>query len=168
MSTLQEVRNGLSRAWNSIADGWRQLGERAGEAITKFNPIHRPEENVESRDALIERSASRWAILAAEVLESDKDIVVKLEAPGLDPEAFDIQILSDHVVIKGEKRIQRENTSGRYHVLECAYGAFERAIPLPATVDDKHATAQYRHGVLRVTLPKVSAAKTGRINVRVD
>ncbi len=168
MSTLEQLRSGLGRAWDQVTEGWRQIRERAGQALTQFNPIHRTGGDVESRDALVERSASRWALLAADVLENPDEVVVKMEVPGLEPGNIDIQVINDHLVIRGEKQVQRESRDGRYHMLECAYGAFERAIPLPAAVDDARANAQYRNGILRVTLPKVAGARGGRINVRID
>lgn len=168
MSTLQQLRTGLGRAWESIAEGWRQLNERATQALTHFNPVHRAGSDAQTDDALVERSASRWSLLAADVVENANEIIVKLEVPGLEPEAFDIHVEDDVLIVRGEKRVQREANEGRYHVLECAYGAFERAVPLPTSVDESRATARYRHGVLRVTLPKRAAQRSGRINVAVS
>ncbi|HFD81065.1 MAG TPA: Hsp20/alpha crystallin family protein, partial [Gammaproteobacteria bacterium] len=54
---------------------------------------------------------------------------------------------------------------GRFHVIECAYGSFERAIPLPAEVDEQGARARYRRGVLTVRLPKKAGARKRRIEV---
>lgn len=168
MSTLQQLRGGINRAIDYLSDGWRQLSERATQAITHFNPIHRTGDDVEQADAVIERNASRWSLLSADVVENPGEIVVKLEAPGLEPDSFDIQVVDNYVVIRGEKRVERESREGRYHVLECAYGAFERAVPIPAAVDESRASARYKNGVLRVTLPKRTAQRGGRIAVNVD
>lgn len=168
MSTLEQLRSGLGRAWDQVAEGWRLTRERASQALTHFNPIHRSASDVESQDALVERSASRWALLTADVLENADEVVVKLEIPGLESDNLDIQVVNDHLVVRGEKQVQRESRDGRYHILECAYGAFERAIPLPVAVDDARANAQYRNGILRVTLPKVASKRSGRINVQID
>lgn len=167
MSTLQQLRTGLGRAWENIAEGWRQLSERATQALTHFSPIHRAGD-AQADDALVERSASRWSLLAADVIESANEVVVKLEVPGLEPEAIDVHVEDDMLVVRGEKRVQRESKEGRYHVLECAYGAFERAVSLPAPVDETGAAARYRHGVLQVTLPKRAAQRSGRIDVSVS
>ena len=67
-----------------------------------------------------------------------------------------------YLTVRGEKRLQREERRGRYHVMECAYGGFERAVALPAEVDDGGARASYRRGVLQVVLPKVRSAKAAR------
>lgn len=60
----------------------------------------------------------------------------------------------DYLIVRGEKRVTREEMQGRWQITECAYGSFERAIPLPAPVDSDQASASYEQGVLRVELPK--------------
>lgn len=166
MNSLNQVREGLNRTWDYVTEGWRQLRERTAEAITHFNPIHRQDSATESQDSVIERSAARWSVLAADVLDDANQVIVKLEIPGLEAENFDIQIVDKYLVVRGEKRVQKENREGRYYVLECAYGVFERTIPLPAAVDESRTQAQYRNGVLRVTLPKLVGRKATRIDVQ--
>ncbi len=79
---------------------------------------------------------------------------------------FQLEVLDGNVLlIRGEKHIQREDKQGRYHIMECAYGQFERAIPLPCEVNEENAKAAYRRGVLHVTLPKAPAAIARRIHV---
>ena len=167
MSTLQQLKTGIGRAWDFLAEGWKQLSERATQAITHFNPVHRAGES-ESFDSLVERSASRWSLLASDVMESPEEVVVKLEIPGLSAEDFDIQVVDNILVVRGEKRVERESREGRYHVLECAYGSFERAVPLPTVVDETRANARYKNGVLRISLPKRAAARGGKIGVAVE
>jgi HSP20 family protein len=58
------------------------------------------------------------------------------------------------LIVRGEKGIQKEHTEGHYHVKECAYGRFERAIGLPDEVDSDQAQAGYKNGILRIELPK--------------
>lgn len=62
----------------------------------------------------------------------------------------------DILVVRGEKKLSREETRGHYYVMERAYGRFDRAIKLPAPVDDITARARYRHGVLTVSLPNIA------------
>ena len=74
--------------------------------------------------------------------------------------------LDDYLVVQGEKQVEQEHKRGRYRITECAYGRFERAIPLPENVDADRATEKYRHGVLRVELPKTNAgARSIKVNV---
>ena len=100
------------------------------------------------------------------ITEGDK-VVVRLEAPGMEGADFDIEVVENYLVIRGQKNIERERTDGRYHILECAYGSFERALPLPEDVVADKAKASYKRGVLRVELPKSAAARHRRIDVQV-
>lgn len=59
----------------------------------------------------------------------------------------------------GEKKFERESSEGRWRVLQCAYGSFHRSVPLPAAVQPDAAKASYRNGVLRVEMPKRTAAQ---------
>lgn len=165
MATLQQLRNGLERAWDSLAEGWHQLRERAASALTRFSPRPRSGE-LETAQEQVVRHGSRWGLLAAEVIEGENDITVKLEAPGMEADDFEVQAINDILVVRGEKRAQREEDYGRYHVMERAYGYFERAIPLPTPVNEDGARATYRRGVLRITLPKTAAARRRRIEVK--
>lgn len=166
MSTLEQIRHGLSRAWDSVAEGWQQLRERAAQAMTRYTPI-RHGGNVETAEDQIAANSARWGLLAAEVQENDDEVVVRLEAPGMEKEQFDISVIDGrYLSVRGEKRVQREEKRGRYHVMECAYGRFERAVALPAEVDDSRAKASYRNGVLRISLPKVRSSGARRIQVQ--
>ncbi|HSH30982.1 MAG TPA: Hsp20/alpha crystallin family protein [Thiohalobacter sp.] len=165
MSTLQQLKQGLGRFWDSLSEGWQQLQQRAGHALTRFQPGGRRGE-LQTREEQIEQQASRWGLLAAELQEGDDAITVRLEAPGLDKKHFDISVIDNHLVIRGEKHVQHEHSQGRYHIMECAYGRFERALPLPAGVDDSGARARYRDGILTVILPKAPHARQRRIEVQ--
>jgi HSP20 family protein len=165
MSTLDQMRDGLHRAWDNVADGWRQLSERASSALTRFNPV-RHADQLQTADEQLVAHASRWGLLAAEVTETDKEVVVRLEVPGMERDDFDLDVVDGrYLVVRGEKRAERQEQRGRYYVMERAYGSFERAIPLPAMVEEGGTSARYRRGVLQVTLPKAAAARARRINV---
>jgi HSP20 family protein len=162
MATLQQISEGVGNAWDSLMDGWRRLYRRAAGAITLFSPGGKGGQNRE----IALRSAG-WGVLACEVYDDDDRVVVRLEAPGMEKDDFDLQVLDDVLVVRGEKQMEQERTEGGYHVTECAYGSFERAIPLPAGVKVDTASASYRHGVLRVDLPKSAAHRRRSITVNV-
>jgi len=164
MSTLEQVRRSLGRTWESLAEGWQNLRERAGQALTRFGPLGRRDDLDTWEDQVIRHSAD-WALLATEVQEDEHGLTVRLEVPGMEREHFDIDVVEGYLVVRGEKRVQQEQRQGRFHVMECAYGSFERAIPLPVEVDGSNASASYRRGVLTVSLPKAERAKTRRIPV---
>ena len=165
MTTLRYVKDGLGRAWDSLAEGWQHLREHAASALTKFNPVKHTAE-VETADEQIMRGATRWGLLAAEVREGRDEVVVRLEAPGMEPDTLNIFVADHYLVVRGEKRVERTSQQGRYQVKECAYGSFERAVPLAGEVDDSAAKASYERGVLRVTLPKLRKPGARRIEVK--
>jgi HSP20 family protein len=167
MSTLNQIREGLHGAWDNLVDGWQSLYRRAAGAITRFSPLARvenqgaakPEQDIALRNA-------GWGVLAAEVFDDDDAVIVRLEAPGMEKNDFTIQVHDNYLVVRGEKQVGRERTEGHYYVTECAYGAFERAIPLPEGVESDKAHARYRNGVLRIELPKEPSRR--RRTVKVD
>ena len=165
MSSLDQVRHGLNRLWDNLAEGWQNLRERASQAMTRFSP-QRSGGELETAEERFMRSASRWGLLTAELSEDDTQVRVRLEAPGMEAGDFDLSVVDNHLLIRGEKKVQREQSEGRYYVMECAYGSFERALPLPAPVDEDQATAKYKRGVLTITLPKHQAGATRRITVK--
>jgi HSP20 family protein len=164
MSTLSQLRDGLHRVWDSLAEGWEHLRNRAADALTRFNPP-RNTGAVETAEDQAMWQGSRWGLLAADVEENDDDITVHLEVPGMQREDFDIEVEEDYLVVRGEKRAEREHKHGDYFMMECAYGQFERAILLPARVQGDSAKATYKRGVLTVTLQKDKLSRRRRIEV---
>ncbi len=165
MSTLNQIRQNLARAWDNLAEGWNHLQHRASRALTRFNPIQHKDE-VETVADQAMRMSSRWGLLAAEIEEKDDEIVVRLEAPGMEKDDFDIQVEDEYLVVRGKKYAQREQSHGHYTVMETAYGEFERILELPAPVQADKAKAKYRRGVLSITLPLAETARRRRIEIQ--
>lgn len=155
MATLTQLRQGLGQVWDTVIEGWNKLTSRATNAVTRFSL---PGKAGKKDDALelveSDQRSIGWGLLAAEVFDSRNRIIVRIEAPGMKRSDFDIEVVDDILIIRGEKKIERESDKGRYHVVECAYGSFERAIALPAPVNLDKARAKYRRGVLKIELPK--------------
>jgi HSP20 family protein len=95
----------------------------------------------------------------ADVAETDDAVEVSVELPGLDEKDIDIEVTDESLIIRGEKKTERENKNKDYHLTERSYGSFYRSIPLPPGAEAEKATASYKHGVLSVTLPKTAEAK---------
>ena len=165
MSTLDQLREGLTRAWESVTEGWRELVERAGDALTRFHPKH-PGKELETREERIAHRGARWSVLAAEVKVNDDEVEVDIEVPGMDADDFEISVHDNVLVVRGEKRVQRERSEGQFHVMERAYGAFERAVRLPVPVEESGAEARYQRGVLHIAVPRSAAHKVRRIEVK--
>lgn len=167
MTTLHQLRDSLNEAWDTLVHGWERLYRRAEGAITRYTGEKAGKETSAEGGREIAARNVGWGVLAAEVFDDDDNIVVRLEAPGMDKDDFDLKVVADHLVVRGEKRIERERSEGRYHVTECAYGSFERAIPLPEHVESAKAHAKYKNGVLRVELPKAESRRRRAIKVDV-
>jgi len=163
MSTLQQLRENFGQKLEGLTSGWRQLVNRASEALTRFTPTQQQKDTV---PAGMSSLSSRWGLVAAEVLDEDKQITVRLEAPGMNADDFDISVHDDVLVVRGEKKYRREQSKGHYHLFECAYGQFERALALPATVDDSRTEANYEQGILTITLQKKAGSTRKRIQVK--
>jgi HSP20 family protein len=103
-----------------------------------------------------------------DVAETENEIVVKAEIPGIDPKDIDISITGDKLTLKGEKKEEKENTGKCFHRVESSYGSFKRVITLPASVDVDKVTAEGKNGLLEITLPKKEESKAKKINVKVD
>jgi HSP20 family protein len=163
------VRGNLGSFWGSVGDGWERMRHTAAGALTRFRPGEqtRLPERHEIDDPL-HFPAQSWAMLGGDVFEDERRLVVRVEAPGLEKEDFAIEIVGDTLVVRGEKRFERESGEGRWRVLQCAYGSFQRTVPLPATVRGDAARATYRNGVLRVELPKAEPSRPAAVNVKVD
>ena len=162
MSTLQQLREGLHEAWGSVVEGWQRLSKRAAGAMTRFTP--RKQRDSDTSQELAVRNTG-WGVLAAELYDDEDKILVRLEVPGLEKDDFDIQVADGYLVVRGDKRLERERTEGHYRIAECAYGYFERAIPLPEEVDSDRARARYQRGVLRVELPKAGRDRRRKVPV---
>lgn len=165
MNTYEQFRQGLQTMWDNIAEGWQQFRESAGNALTRFNPIAR-KDNLQTAQDIAMINSSRWGILATDVEESEDEVTVRMEVPGMEADDFDIAVVQEHLVIRGKKQATRTHKSGQYHIMECAYGSFERAIPLPNSVSEAQAKAKYKRGVLTVTLPKDQKHQRRRIEVK--
>jgi len=155
---LDEIRHSASALWDTVAEGWERLRQTTAGALTRYRPAASLPALEDVDDASYVPSAS-WAMLGGDVFEDDRRVVVRLEAPGINKGDFDIQVLDDALVVRGEKRFERESTDGRWRVLQCAYGSFLRSVPLPAPVKGDQARAAYRNGVLKVEVPKMVPGK---------
>ena len=166
MSILEQPRAELSRAWERVTHGWNEFVARAGDALTRFRPAH-GDSALETPADRVARESSPWGVVAAEVVLGDEAIDVAMEIPGMEGEDFDIEIVDDMLVVRGEKKVERDRSRGHYHVMERAYGRFERALRLPAPANESGAQASYRRGVLRIRIPR-SSPVTGARRIEVE
>jgi HSP20 family protein len=95
---------------------------------------------------------------SVDVKETDKEIRVSAELPGMNDKDIDVSLTKDSLTIKGEKKEEKEDKGKNYYRMERSFGSFTRTVPLPAEVDTEKAKADFVKGVLTVTLPKTPKA----------
>ena len=100
------------------------------------------------------RDAETSFLPSVDVSETDKNINVAAELPGMDPKEIELTLERDVLTISGERKDERDEEEGEYSRRETRYGTFSRSIKLPVEVDEKKIKADYVNGVLKVTLPK--------------
>ena len=110
--------------------------------------------------------AGSWAP-AVDVFEKDGNIVLKAELPGVDAKDVDVRVENNTLSLRGERKLEGEVTRENYHRAERAYGAFARSFALPNVVDTENIKADFKDGVLQLTLPRRDEAKPKQIQVSV-
>ena len=108
-----------------------------------------------------------WAP-AVDIYEQGSDIVLKAELPGVDPKDVDVRLENSTLTLRGERKFDNEVKKESYHRIERSYGSFTRSFTLPSVVDQAGIKAEFRDGVLRVTMPKREEAKPKQITINVS
>ena len=107
------------------------------------------------------RSSFSFSTPAIDMSEDEKAYKISAELPGIDAKDIDVSLSGDMLVLRGEKRQEREekDKNKNYHFSERTYGSFQRAFDLPTTVDRNKIAADFSKGVLTITLPKTAEAQ---------
>lgn len=101
-----------------------------------------------------------------DVIDHDNNVVVKAELPGMEKENIDISMTANTVTIKTVETHQKEESKGEYYRCEISRGAFTRTVLLPCDVDGSKAAANFKNGILELTIPKVEKEKRRRITIQ--
>lgn len=139
MRELATMQDRMNRVWRSVYD-------RGNEDVT---------------------SRGSWLPPVDIYQTSANDVVIKAEVPGLRREDIDLTVENNTLTIRGERRKDDGISEDRYHRSERAFGPFSRSFTLPSTVDAGRVRAEYREGVLTVTLPTREEARPRQIQVNV-
>jgi len=104
---------------------------------------------------------------SAEIEETPDTVHLKLEIPGLEAKDLEIQVAEDSVAISGERKLETKTEEKGVKRSEFRYGKFERVIPLPAHIQNNKAKAEYKNGILTLTLPKSEEHKKKIVKVNI-
>jgi HSP20 family protein len=114
------------------------------------------------------RTRGAW-VPAVDIFENgNHELVLKAELPDLSREDIDLRVENNTLTISGEKKMDDAVKQQQYHRIERTFGSFSRTFTLPPTVDANRINAEYRNGVLTVTLPLREEAKPRQIQVQVN
>ena len=135
---LTQMRREIDRLFDRLSEGWpfRGLGE-----------------------------TGRW-MPSVDVSETEKELMVRAELPGMDPKEIDISLSGNVITIKGERKHEREEKKENFHLVERSSGSFSRSIQLPAEVQADKIQATYKDGILSISMPKTKVEAVKRIEVK--
>jgi HSP20 family protein len=114
-----------------------------------------------------EPSVRPWAP-AVDTFETDKNVVLKVELAGVDPNDVEVRVENNTLYLTGQRKAETEVKEQKYHHMERLVGRFARSFTLPRTVDGDKVAAEYHDGVLTLTLPKKEEAKPKTIKINVS
>ena len=134
---LNTLQDRMNRLFNDAGRGWRD-DEPA--ATTTWSP-------------------------AVDIYETEGEIVVKAELPGMERKDITLNLENNILTIRGERRFVKETKDDNYHRIERSYGTFSRSFSIPTTVDEEKIRADYKEGVLKVALPKKEQARPKQIQI---
>jgi HSP20 family protein len=145
--------------WRSFRGEMDRLADRFGfpslRRMFDMEPAWRP------------MSSFTFSAPAIDMSEDDKAYKISAELPGLDAKDVDVSVSGNTLVLKGEKRQEKEEKEKNYYFSERAYGSFQRAFELPASVDQSKILADFSKGVLTITLPKTPEAQKQQKKIEV-
>ncbi len=107
-----------------------------------------------------------WAP-AVDIYETENELVLKADLPDVDLKDINVRVENQTLTISGERNFEKKDTTKGYHRIERNYGSFVRSFSVPNSFDTEHIAAEFKNGVLSVTLPKKEAAKPRQVKVEV-
>lgn len=111
-----------------------------------------------------EMASGGWSP-SVDIYENEGEIVLEAELPGMKRDDFELSIENNVITLKGERHFEKKDEGDNYHRVERSYGSFTRSFSLPRTVSAEETTADFKNGILRVSLPKKEEAKARKIEV---
>jgi len=145
-------RNVARREWNPFTSLQREIDrlfDDFARGVPTFGTLGTPE-----------------LVPSIDVTETDKEIEITAELPGLEEKDVQINVADNVLTIRGEKKAEKEQKDNDYRLVERSYGSFARALELPAGVDPDAIKASIAKGVLRVIVPKPAPAQVKKVEIK--
>jgi HSP20 family protein len=137
-------------------------------SLSHFDPLAnlRLFEDAFSRMLTEPQTNRPWAP-AVDIYETENELVLKADLPDVDLKDIDVRVENQTLTISGERTFEKNDTTKGYHRIERNYGSFVRSFSVPNSFDTENIAAEFKNGVLSVTLPKKEAAKPRQVKVEV-
>lgn len=135
--------------------------------LTRYNPWQELNALQRQMDSLFEQKVTAKAPVA-ELHETDAALILKLELPGVEAKDVDIQVSEKAVSVTAERKTETKTEDNGNVRSEFYYGKFQRVIPLPARIQNTDVKAEYKDGILNLTLPKAEAEKNKVVKVNLE
>lgn len=144
-------------------------------SINRWEPFRSTSSLQEQVNRLFEGTFSRkgddstltaWAP-AVDVYETENELVIKADLPDISEKDLDVRVENNMLTVRGERKFEQQVKEDSYLRMERAYGSFSRSFSLPNTVDTEAIQADYKNGVLTVTLPKRAESKPKQVKINV-
>jgi len=137
-------------------------------SLSHFDPLAnlRLFEDAFSR-VLSEPQGNRPWSPAVDIYETENELVLKADLPDVDQKDIDVRVENQTLTVAGQRKFEQKTDGKGYHRIERSYGNFVRSFAVPNTFDTEKISAEYRNGVLSVTLPKKEAAKPRQVKIEV-
>jgi HSP20 family protein len=159
MNTLIRWNPFRSSTW----DPFKDLEEFEQRLATTFGRVM-PKKNGDESEAI---TTADWAPLV-DISEDDKEYLIKAELPGLKKEEVKVTVEEGVMTISGERKVEKEEKTKKYHRVERAYGKFERSFTLPDKADGAKVNAEFKDGMLQVHLPKTEKPAKKALEVKIS
>jgi HSP20 family protein len=110
---------------------------------------------------------SEWLKPTLDIAANDKEYTISVELPGVDEKDVQLELSGDTLVIRGEKKQEKEEKGKNFYRMERSYGSFQRVLSLPEDAEQDGIVAAYKHGILTITMPRTAkpAVKSKQITI---
>jgi HSP20 family protein len=113
------------------------------------------------------RTSRPWSP-AVDILETEEALVLRADLPDVKAENIDVRVENNTLTLSGKRNFDKDETVKGWHRIERSYGEFVRSFEVPSTVDTEKVAADYKNGVLTISLPKKEAAKPRQVKVAIS
>lgn len=150
---------------------WAQRREDAGPEDDRHHPVESLQKEMnrvfDEFWHRLERPLGRHQA-ASDVVEAEDAVEVTVELPGMDRDDIELTIAGDGLVVRGEKKVERQDDKRGYYLSERTYGAIYRHLPMPSGVDIEKAEASFLNGVLTVRIPRTEEARANEKQIPIE